>query len=214
MGVRQSTIDKVSCDLKICLQQLEKKKREIDRLETDLERCRSKCSQSGLQIQANKAVIAKLTEQLELQAKMIAKKQAEFGEQMSTHQYESTNQANSPVPKGQYKMDTNDGRLSSVGEREVNRKKSTMSLTRPQVGTKNVEFLLDDDVPTTAVSSRMARINLDGEHNDLYDHNLKNHLFTHIKEKPTLKEVNFRTSQKAKVGTNNRNVMASKRIFS
>lgn len=66
VGIKESTVEQLGADLKLCLQQLKWREKEIDRLETELERYKTKYSQSELQIKANKMVIAKLNKQLDL----------------------------------------------------------------------------------------------------------------------------------------------------
>lgn len=198
--MKESTLDKVSCELKVCLQQLTKKKNEVERLEAELERFRSKCSQSELQIKANKAVINKLNEKLMFQAEAMETAQSRLSDEAIASKSAQSE------PTSSYLTGRDSTRINQNGMtnfREIAGKKSSRSTAS---GAKNVDFLLEEE--HYVENSRNARPQLEA-YGDLFQHDNvspKNHLFTNIKEKPKFREVNLRTNNKTKSGSSS-NVM-------
>lgn len=204
--MRESTLDKVSCELKVCLQQLTKKKNEMERLEAELERFRSKCSQSELQIKANKAVINKLNEQRMFQAEAMETVKSRLADEAKAQpQPELTNS----YLTGKDSTRINQNGIHLLSLREVEGKKSSRSTA---FAAKNVDFLLDEE--DYVENSRKAKPHLedDGDFPNLFQHDIlpKNHLFPNTKERPKFREVNLRTSNKTKSGpSNSTNVMTA-----
>lgn len=205
LGVKESTLEKVQCQLRDSLQTLTKKRKEVDRLREELARCENKCSEQEIRIGANRLVIDRLNEQIEAQAKAMEKMR--IGETKpktmaveSKTRREETIQPESASP-------TRNGRNQFTADRELARK------SRPTTNRgKNVDFRLDDsegEEELLAESNYRPSTRPTSVHDLLEEErHLKNHLFAHTKERPQLKEVNFRTNQKAKgVGTNSANVM-------
>lgn len=186
--MRESTLDKVSCELKVCLQQLTKKKNEMERLEAELERFRSKCSQSELQIKANKAVINKLNEKLMSQAEAMEMLKSRLADEAS---------------KGRQSEPTNSfltGREGTKIKQNGIQSKKSSCLTAS--GAKSVDFLLDDEHHVENSSNTRHQQLEDDGHLFQHDNILpKNHLFSNTKEKQKFREVNLRS--KTKIGSSN-----------
>ena len=194
----------------MCLQQLKSKNKEINRLEMELERCRSKCSQAELQIGADKSIIVNLTKKIS---------ELDF--------VNNNNKANGQI--NTFVDAENSPNLEEPKDEIVpNQKQSSVKhLVKPI--DKNVDFLLDlqekndnkkfpyrnatittkfDDCihkPYAASHSKDLLLPSSSSLIHQYHHEtkLKNHLFTHIKERPQLKEVNVRTNIQRKARVTN-----------
>ncbi|KAH7645985.1 hypothetical protein HUG17_1523 [Dermatophagoides farinae] len=65
VGIKESTVERLSLDLKLCLQQLKSKEKEIDRLKSDYERQKCHCSQLELQLASSKKIISNMHKELD-----------------------------------------------------------------------------------------------------------------------------------------------------
>lgn len=208
LGVKESTLEKVQCQLRDSLQTLTKKRKEVDRLREELARCENKCSEHEIRIGANRLVIDRLNEQIEAQAKAMEKMRIGETQPKTTVVESKTRREETIQPESA--SPTRNGRNQFTLDRELARKSRPTTVTTNRG--KNVDFRLDDNEEEEELlvdSNYRATTRTTSLHDLLEEErHLKNHLFAHTKERPQLKEVNFRTNQKTKgVGTNSANVM-------
>lgn len=64
-GVKESTVERLANDLKLCLQQLKSKDRDIERMRSEVKSLQAKCSESEVQLTAHQQVIASLNQELD-----------------------------------------------------------------------------------------------------------------------------------------------------
>lgn len=165
----------------------------MERLEAELERYRSKCSQSELQIKANKAVISKLNEQLMLQAEAMETVKRRLGEEAKSA---------SKSPQSEPTLLSSSNHLTCRNQESIHLAdlRGVKGIKKSTAG-KNVDFLLEKE---HFGENGKARLQQDDA--DLivqHDNTLKNQLFTNTKEKPLFREVNLRTTHKTKGGSSN-----------
>lgn len=65
VGIKESTVERLSMDLKLCLQQLKNKEKDIERLNLEQSRQKSYCSQLELQLSTSKKIIANMNKKLD-----------------------------------------------------------------------------------------------------------------------------------------------------
>ena len=236
LGVKESTLEKVQSQLRSSLHLLEKKRKEVDRLRDELAATQNKCSEQEVRIGANRLVIDKLNDQLEVQAKALEKLQLarEAAEreakrsELRVEQIQENGLGQRPENTQEERVGSSRNGSRASGHSRASETKRPVLPLPTMTPRRNVDFLLEvedfdheeEDANDNFLEPvQNGRPQVRGSQSSPLDDlgHLKNHLFTHIGQRPQLREVNLRTTRTKSSGSaaNSSNVMSTgRRMFS